>query len=584
MKGFFKYFLASLLAVCVAAVVLTLIGLGSITALVSSKPEEVKLKPKTILMVDLKQNITERTIDDPLKSINYQAMNFETSIGIYDIVHNLEKASKDPNIEGAYVKIGTTGPGIASLDEIREALAEFKKSGKFVYTYSEMYSQGSYYLASVSDAVYLNPEGLLEFRGLRSDVIFFKNALEKIGVDVQVIREGRYKSAVEPFLNESMSDYSKEQTMAYLQAVWTRMLAGISETRHVSVDELNRLADGWVTRTPDAALKARLVDSLLYEDQVTSILRKKTGQGESEKLRSIPIQNYTRAAAINEEYTPDRIAIIYGTGSISMEATGSQSIGADLGESFAKARKDNKVKAIVFRINSGGGDALASEIIRHEVELASAVKPVVISMGNMAASGGYWIATPGTKIVAGYTSLTGSIGAFGLIPNMQKLLTDKIGLSFDGVETNKLAGAGSIYRPMTEIEKAVFDDQLGQTYNHFLEHVSKTRKMTTQEVDNIGQGRIWAGITAKEKGLVDEIGGLHKAIELAASEAGIKTWRIRELPALKSPLDALLAQFTGSASPAESILVREVPAIRDIKEILTGGRIQARIPFRIDIN
>ncbi|MDD4645006.1 MAG: signal peptide peptidase SppA [Bacteroidales bacterium] len=583
MKGFFKYFLASLLAVCVAAVVLTLIGLGSITALVSSKPEEVKLKPKTILVVDLKQNVTERTINDPLKSINYQAMNFETSIGIYDIVHNLEKASKDPNIEGVYVKTGTTGPGIASLDEIREALAEFKKSGKFVYTYSEMFSQGSYYLASVSDAVYMNPEGLLEFRGLRSDVIFFKNALEKIGIDVQVIREGRYKSAVEPFLNESMSDYSKEQTMAYLQAVWTRMLAGISETRHVSVDELNRLADGWITRTPDAALKARLVDSLMYEDQVTSILRKKTGQGESEKLRSISIQNYTRAGAITEEYTPDRIAIIYGTGSISMEATGSQSIGADLGESFAKARKDSKIKAIVFRINSGGGDALASEIIRHEVELASAVKPVVISMGNMAASGGYWIATPGTKIVAGYTSLTGSIGAFGLIPNMQKLLTDKIGLSFDGVETNKLAGAGSIYRPMTEVEKAVFDDQLGQTYNHFLEHVSKTRKMTTQEVDNIGQGRIWAGITAKENGLVDEIGGLHQAIALAASEAGIKTWRIRELPALKSPLDALLAQFTGSTSPAETFLAREVPAIRDIKEILTGGRIQARIPFRIDI-
>jgi protease-4 len=267
-----------------------------------------------------------------------------------------------------------------------------------------------------------------------------------------------------------------------------------------------------------------------------------------------------------------------------MESTGSQSIGTNLAGTFAKARKDNKIKAIVFRINSPGGSALASEIIRREVELTSAVKPVVVSMGDVAGSGGYWIATPGTKIVAGYTSLTGSIGAFGLIPNMQKLLTDKIGITFDGVETNKLAGTGSLFRPMTDVEKAVFDDQLNQTYQHFLEHVSKTRKMTAQEVDAIGQGRIWAGVTAKEKGLIDEIGGIKKAIELAAAEAGLKTWKIRELPALKNPLNELLNQFGGKSSPAESMLSREVPAIRDIKEILLGGKIQARVPFRIDIN
>jgi protease-4 len=267
-----------------------------------------------------------------------------------------------------------------------------------------------------------------------------------------------------------------------------------------------------------------------------------------------------------------------------MESAGSQSIGTDLAESFVKARKDPKIKAIVFRINSPGGSALASEIIRREVELAAAAKPVVVSMGDVAGSGGYWIATPGTKIVAGYTSLTGSIGAFGLIPNMQKLLTDKIGITFDGVETNKLAGTGSLFRPMTDMEKAVFDDHLNQTYQHFLEHVSKTRKMTTQEVDAIGQGRIWAGVTAKEKGLIDEIGGIRKAIELAASEAGLKSWRIRELPALKNPLNELLNQFGGKSSPSESMLAREFPAIREIKEIMTGGKIQARVPFRIDIN
>jgi protease-4 len=585
MKGFFKYFLASFLAVCVALVVLTLIGLGSISALISAKPEVVKLRPNTVLVLDLNRRVTERSIDNPLEIFDYQSMAMESTIGLYDIVRNLERAAKDPDIDGILLKTGLAGPGISTLDEIRESLADFRKSGKFVVSYSEIYSQGSYYLASVSDAVYLNPEGTLEFRGLRSDVIFFKKALEKIGVDVQVIREGRYKSAVEPFLQESMSDYSREQTMAYIQAVWTRMLSGISESRKISIDELNRLADGWIARTPDAALKSGLVDSLMYEDQVNSVLMRKTGLSGSVKTRTVSISDYSlTATAASQEYTPDRIAIIYGTGSIGMESTGSQSIGANLGETFAKARKDAKIKAIVFRINSPGGSALASEIIRREVELTAAVKPVIVSMGDVAGSGGYWIATPGTRIVAGYTSLTGSIGAFGLIPNMQKLLTDKIGITFDGVETNKLAGTGSLFRPMTETEKAVFDDQLSLTYNHFLEHVSKTRKMTTTEVDAIGQGRIWAGVTAREKGLVDEIGGIRKAIELAASEAGLKTWKIRELPALKNPINELLGQLSGKSSPSESILIREIPAIRDIKDMMTGGRIQARVPFRIDLN
>ncbi len=585
MNSFLKYFLASLLAIVVAAVILFLIGLGSVSALLSSNVDEVTVKPNSVLVLDLNNRIMERTVDNPLELIDYQSMGIESSLGLYDIIRNLDKASKDPSIKGVLVKTGLSGPGISTLDEIRESLTAFKKSGKFVTAYSSIYTQGSYYLATAADKIFLNPEGTLEFRGLRSDVMFFKNALEKIGVDVQVIREGRYKSAVEPFLQESMSEYSKEQTTAYLQAVWTRILAGISETRKIPVADLNRMADSWIARTPDAAKQAGLVDSLVYEDQVNDFLLRKSGLGLSEKLRTISMIDYSKTPEPEtKEYTPDRIAIIYGTGTIGMGANNSQSIGAELGQAFSKARKDSKIKAIVFRINSPGGSALVSEIIRREVELTAAVKPVIVSMGDVAGSGGYWIATPGTKIVAGYTSLTGSIGAFGLIPNMQKLLTDKIGITFDGVETNKLAGTGSLFRPMTEAEKAVFDDQLGQTYNHFLEHVSKTRKMTTTEVDAIGQGRIWAGVTAKDKGLIDEIGGLQKAVELAGAEAGIKSWRIRELPALKNPINELIGQFLGNSSPSESILIREFPAIGDLKDILTGGKIQARMPFRIDIN
>ena len=583
MRGFLKYFLASFLAVCVALVVLTLIGLGSLSALLSSSPETITVKPHTVMVLDLNRRVTERSIDNPLEILDYQSMSLESTMGVYDIIHNLETASKDPNIDGLLVRTGLTGPGISTIDEIRESIASFRAKGKFVIAYSEMYTQGSYYLASVADAVYLNPEGILEFRGLRSDMMFFKKALEKVGVDVQVIREGRYKSAVEPFLLESMSEASREQTTAYINAVWSRMLGGISESRKISTDELNRLADGWVARTPDGALAAKLVDSLLYEDQVNSILLKKTGLGSSEKVRTVSLMDYSLAPAPAGEYTPDRIAIIYGTGSIGMESTGSQSIGTELAKTFEKARKDTKIKSIVFRINSPGGNALASEVIRREVELTSAVKPVIVSMGDVAGSGGYWIATPGTKIVAGHTTLTGSIGAFGLVPNMQKLLTDKIGITFDGVETNKLAGTGSLFRPMTEAEKAVFDDQLNQTYSHFLEHVAKTRNMSTQAVDAIGQGRIWAGVTAKEKGLVDEIGGLGKAIAMAAAEAHLKNWKIREMPALKNPLNEILGQLAGKSSPTEAYLTKEIPALAEIRSLLTGGRIQARVPFTLTL-
>ncbi|MFH0760658.1 MAG: signal peptide peptidase SppA [Bacteroidota bacterium] len=584
MKGFFKYFLASFLAVCVALLVLSLIGLGSLSALMSTGPDEVKIKSNTVLVLNLDRRITERTVDNPLESFNVMTMGTEATLGLTDIILNLTKAEKDPNICGILVKTGQMGQGVSTSDEIRDALIRFKKSGKFVVAYGDMYSQGNYYIASASDAVYLNPSGILEFRGLRSNVFFYKKALEKIGVEIQVIREGKYKSAVEPFLLESMSEASKEQVTAYISTVWNHILTGISDSRGKSVIELNLLADGWVARTPEGALESGLVDSLLYEDQVLDLLKKRSEIASSEKLRTISVDQYRLVAdPTRQEYTPDRIAIIYGTGSIAMESSGSQSIGKDLAQTFAKARKDNKIKAIVFRINSGGGDALASEIIRREVELTAAVKPVIVSMGDVAGSGGYWIATPGTRIMAGYTSLTGSIGVFGLVPNLEKLLTDKIGITFDGIQTNRLAGTGSIYRPLLPEEKAVFVDQMNQTYDHFLDLVSKTRNMSKEAADSVGQGRIWAGVSAKEAGLVDEIGGFHDAVKLAASEARLETWRLRELPALKNPINQLISELTGKGSPSESFLARQLPVIRDLQEIIAGGRIQARVPYRIDI-
>ena len=584
MKGFLKYFLASFLAVCVALLVLTLIGLGSLSALISAAPDEVKIKPGTVLVLDLEGRVTERTIDNPMETFDYRSFKMETSIGLTDIILNLAKAEKDPNIAGLLVKTGMTSPGISTLDEIRESLIRFKESGKFIIASSDNFSQGGYYVATVADGIYMNPEGLLELRGLRSDVIFYKKALEKIGVDIQVVREGKYKSAVEPFSLESMSEASKEQVSAYLTIVWNRMLAGISQTRGIPVDELNRLADEWAIRTSREAVEKGLIDSLMYEDQVLDLVKARSQIAASEKLRTVTMSQYTRVAdPVRQGYSPDRIAIVYGTGSISKESSGNQGIGKELARTFARVRKDNKVKAVVFRINSPGGDALASEVIRREVELTAAAKPVIVSMGNVAGSGGYWIATPGRKIVAGHTSLTGSIGVFGMVPNLGKLLTDKIGITFDGVQTNKLSDAGSFYRAMTTEETAVLKDWLNHTYDRFLDIVSQTRKMTKEEVDRVGQGRIWAGIDAKAAGLVDEIGGLHEAIKLAASEAGLENYRIRELPLLKNPVNEIINSLLGKGSPQETLLARQLPVIRDLQEIIEGGQVQARVPFRIDI-
>lgn len=584
MKGFLKYFLASFLAILLALLAIFLLGLGSFSALFSSKPEVIKLKPNTVLVVDLNKPITDRTIDSPFDVSSLQGFGMGSSIGLYEVVNNLQKAAEDPDISGVLILTGQQANGLSSLDEIRNALAKFKESGKFVFAYSNIYSQGSYFVASVADKVFLNPLGILEFRGLRAETMFYKEALDKIGIDMQIIRQGRFKAAVEPFQQQSMSPENREQLDAYLQAIWNRIITAVGESRDLTAEQLNLIADQWSGRSPEGAVKAGLVDSLLYEDQVQDLLKELTNTKSTAKLSTVSISKYTNAASTaKEDYTADRIAVIYGTGSIAMESTGPQSIGANLAKTIQKARLDKKTKAIVFRVNSPGGDALASEVIRREVELAAQEKPVIISMGDLAASGGYWISTPGSKIVAGPTTLTGSIGAFGMIPNAEKLLKDKIGLTIDGVQTNELAGAGTIFRPLTEAERALFMDQLKQTYSYFLNQVSKFRKMPVEEVDRIGEGRIWAGVTAKELGLVDEIGGLHDAIRLAASEAGLATWRVREMPQLKDPINQLIESLMGKSSPEEELLTRHIPIIQDIKEMINSGRMQARLPYRIEV-
>ncbi len=584
MKNFFKYFLASFLAICAALLILLLITLGSISSMLSSKSPEAKIKPNTILVIDVSQAIADRRLDQQFDPVALSSMDFKGTLGLYDILTGIRKAATDPNIDGILLKSYLPMTGITNLAEIRKELESFRESGKFIIAYSDLFTQSGYYLASVADEVYMGHEGIFEFKGLSSQVLFFAKALDKLGINVQVIREGKYKSAVEPFLLESMSAENREQIAAYVNTLWEEMAGDMAASRNIKVEEINRLANGWIPRTPELALAANLVDSLLYEDELEVLLKHKTALPDAEKLRTIGIDQYRLVPpAVKEEYSADRIAIIYGLGSISMRASGSQSIGADLAQSFKRARNDDRIKAVVFRINSPGGDALASDIIRREVELTAKEKPVIVSMGEVAGSGGYWIAAPATRIVAGEMTLTGSIGAFGMVPDISKLLNDKLGIMADGYKTHEMGDAGSLLRPLTPAERRVYEDLLSTTYDNFVKMVAGARNMSPAEVDAVGQGRIWSGRDAVSRGLVDETGGIMTALDLAAQEAGITNYRIRELPVLKDPLQEILNQVLGRNLSLTNTLASEIPVLGDIRELTRGGRIQARIPYRIEI-
>lgn len=585
MKSFFKYLLASFIGVLLALIFIFLLGLGSINALFSDKSEETKLKPNTILSLNLKTPITDRTIESPLNMVNFKTMELSGSLGLFDILKNLEKAAIDPNIDGLLIQPALMNPGVATLQEIREAIVKFKESGKFVVAYGDYYTQSGYYLASVADKVFINPEGVIEFRGLRSEVMFYKETLEKVGVEVQVMRHGTYKSAVEPFLNTEMSDASKKQTKAYLDAIWGNMLESIGSSRGKSIEELNLLADNFTIRTPQTALENGFVDAILYYDQLQDELRKLTEVAADKKIKSVGMLSYKNAPEPEKkEFTSDRIAIIYGTGTIGMADNGPTSIGGNhLAKAIRKARTDKKIKAIVFRVNSPGGGVLASDIIRREVELAAKAKPLVISMGDLAASGGYWIATPAHRIMANKTTLTGSIGVFGLWPNAEELVTNKIGLKFDGVQTNKMSGMGSFYRPLRPEERNIIQMQIEDTYKNFITKVAKDREMEVSEIAKIGEGRVWSGKDALEIGLIDEYGGLQAAIDWVAEEAGLENYKIRELPFLKDPLEEILDQVMGRPSQVSALIEKEWPVIRDLRETMSGGAIQARLPYSLII-
>jgi protease IV len=589
MKSFLKYTLATITGIILSSILMLVVLAASLSALVASGEKQVSISDKSILVLKAGVSIPDRANQNPLEGFDVFDMTFTYTPGLNEILQNIEKASSDKKIKGILIENGFQPSGWATTGEIRNALEKFKLSGKFVISYSDyILTQQCYYLSTAADKIYMNPGSILEFKGLSSEVMFFKKALEKIGVEVQVTRHGKFKGAVEPFILDKLSEENKSQIKDYAGSIWTNVINEISKSRGISPEQLNHLADNLTGNVASEALSQKLVDGLMYRDVLSDTLKSLCGISSNKELNLVSMAKYNKVPDPNKNSSlKNKIAVIFASGDIVMGKGNESNIGGNYySDIIRKERLDTSVRAIVLRVNSPGGNAIASDVIWRELELAAKAKPLVISMGNYAASGGYFISAPGTKIYADATTISGSIGVFGLIPNVGNLLEQKLGLTTETVNTNKNSDFPSITKPMNSYEKEVMQMSIEQIYSDFVKKVAEGRKMSPGSVDSIGQGRVWSGTSARKIGLVDEIGGLKDAIEGAAALAGIKSYTLRDLPVTEDPYTRILSQLTGDIRMnllkkelGES--VRYYNMIREIKD-LTG--IQARLPYFIDIH
>ena len=585
MKSFLKFTLATFVALSIFGMIFLFVIMGIVGS--ASNKEPFVVKDNSILKLELSNEIVDRATENPLENLNIQAMKVDNKIGLNILLKQLFLAKTDDNIKGIYLDLTAIPAGVATMEEIRDAILDFKTSGKFVIAYADYYTQKTYYLASAADKVYVNPEGLVELKGLNAEVMFYTEALQKIGVEPIIIRHGKFKSAVEPFMYTSMSDANKEQTSKFIGTIWNNILDGVSKSRNISIDELNRYANEMLITDAKSSLKYKLVDGLKYKDEVLTELGDSVKVKDFDDINFVSLGDYKDAIKFNPDRVPtdDKIAIIYATGEINMGEGSNSEIGSDgISEQIRIARKDSTVKAIVLRVNSPGGSALASDIIWREMILAKAVKPVVVSMGDVAASGGYYISCPANKIFASKNTITGSIGVFGLMWNGTELMNN-IGIHTDGIKTNDHADIGSTSRPMTEDEKAVIQKSVEDIYGTFIGHVGEGRGMKTADVDSIGQGRVWSGVNAIEIGLIDEFGGLKAAVEEAAKLAKLENYKLEELPKQKDFMEELFKELTGEAKA--SILQESLGAsyryYNGLNKILNTKGVQARVPYEIEV-
>ncbi|WP_278034873.1 signal peptide peptidase SppA [Flavobacterium nitratireducens] len=583
-------FLSNVIATVVGLFVflmLSFFGIIFIAAIFGSDNESPTLKSNSVLELNL-ENIKfdyAGKYKDPWMSFFSE----EESIGLSDVINAIDMASMDDNIEGISILNNTSELGMAQSKDLRNALENFKKSGKFVMAYANTFSQKEYYLNSVASKIYLNPVGELDFKGLSSEIMFYKDLQEKTGVKMEVLRHGKYKSAVEPFLENKMSEANREQTTALLQSIWNSVAADIAKSRNITVAKLNEIANGLLARTPEMAKKQNLIDYIAYEDVYHNDIKKALKLSPNKEYNKISISDYTNQMISSTILTEseDKIAIIYAQGEILSGEGDVNTIGeGSMRRSLQEARNDKNVKAIVLRIDSPGGNALTSDLIWREIELTKKEKPVVVSMGNYAASGGYYIACNANTIFAQENTITGSIGVFGILPNFSQL-TKKVGINIEQVKTHSNANDYSPFVPMEDNFKAVTLEGIEHVYKTFVSHVAQGRKMNFAAVDSIAQGRVWSGSEALKIGLVDKIGGLNAAIVEAARLGKTQNYSTQNYPEYEKSIDDVLSKFPFGSSKA-SIIKEEIgnenyQLLQQIKKVQSRRGIQALLPFEIAI-
>ena len=587
MLNFLKRLVGSVLTMVISFFIILFVVIGIIVSS-SSDAEETTIKNNSVLKINFKGQIIDRGNDEiDIENIINQS---EAKVGLNNILSSIEKAKKDDRIKGIYLNVENISASIATLEEIRNKLKEFKDStNKFILSYSEVYGQSAYYISSVADEIYLHPQGMLELKGLAYQGMFFKNTLEKLEIEAQIIRHGKFKSAVEPFMLEKMSKSNRMQVSRFLTSLWGDLTKGMSEGRSLSQKEINSMAQNLLIQEADQALQYNLVDKLAFKDELVDSLKSKLNLTKDQKINFVSLNKYKDVSVKDKKtkYSKNKIAVIYATGEINGGEGSPESIGSEgLSKTIREAREDKNVKAIVLRVNSPGGSALASETILREMDLAKKAKPVIVSMGDVAASGGYYIACQADTIVANPTTITGSIGVFGVLMNAKEMMNNKLGITIDTVKTNKHSDIGTIFRPLTSFERQIIQNSVENVYNTFISRVSLGRNLSKEYIDSVGQGRVWTGRDALELGLVDVLGGLETAIEISSNMADLQDYRIVNLPKQKDPIEVLLQDLMGEEIRS-SIVKKELGDFYDtymeLKNINSMDQIQMRMPQTFEI-
>ena len=584
MKDFIKYTMATVVGLVLVSIIMGILTFVSMAGMIASEGMSSPIEKKSVLRITLKGSITERAGEEnPLSKLGGETTQ---QIALDQALQALEKAAKNDKIEGIYMEGGILSAYPAEVQELRQALLKFKKSGKWIIAYADTYSRSAYYLCSVADKVYLNPIGMLDWSGLSSNPMFFTGLMKKLGIKMQVFKVGTYKSAVEPYIAEQMSDANREQVSSYQQSIWNNMLKDVAKSRKTTVEALNSLADSLtILSGPEASVKGGLVDKLCYQDEVKKILKNKAKMEEDESLRFVSISDVALSEELNDK-VDDEIAVYYAYGEIKEDITGgfaqeSTITSKQMTKDLQELREDDDVKAVVLRVNSPGGSAYASEQIWREVQLLSKEKPVIVSMGALAASGGYYISCGANKIFAEPTTLTGSIGIFGMIPDATELLTDKLGLSFDVVKTNAHSDFGAMGRPLNESECRLMQAYINQGYELFTGRVAQGRNISQDSVKAVAEGRVWTGEQAMKIGLVDKLGNLNDAIAAAAKAAKIEKYSVGRYPEPAPWFASLLQEKKADYmdSQMRSALGEFYPAFSLIRNLKNQDAIQARMTF-----